>query len=100
MKNLRYANASHTTILAEDDQEITRDIPVAPDNAHYRAIRQRVEAGEAAAFVPDPAAAEAARKAKVAARMLDALADDANAGKTLDQIRADAKAAVDARGAQ
>ena len=102
MRNFRYSDPQHTTIQAEDDQGNTLNIPVADGNRHYREVLALVEKGGAsiAPYAPDPAAVAGARQAKVAARMLTALADDANAGKTLDQLRVEAKAAVEAPAAE
>jgi hypothetical protein len=87
----RFADAAKTII--EDLTNPGRFIPNDPRNAHYRELVELwVRQGNTIApFVPDPAAEAAARRAKLREQLLDALLDDASAGKTLDQIRTDIK---------
>lgn len=100
MKNLRYATEDGTVIQAEDDAGNILNIPADPMNRHYAELQAKLAKGAAtiAAHAPDQAAAAGARQQKVAARMMELLADDANDGKSLDEIRAEAKAMVAVKG--
>lgn len=99
MTMFKFFDADHSVIQPQDGSG--RNIPNDPRNAHYRElVKPWLDAGNTITpYTPDPAAVAGARQAKVATRMLAALADDANAGKTLDQIRAEAKAAAGAQAA-
>lgn len=93
----RFANAEHTII--QSDAHPGMNIPADARNAHYRELVDVwVRQGNTVApFAPDPAAVAATRRAKQRELLLDALLDDASAGKTLDQIRAEVKASNDVR---
>lgn len=99
MKNLRYSTEDRSMIQAEDEAGNLLNVPADPANRDYAEILLRTKEGATAIadYVPDQAAVAGARRQKIAARMMELIADDANAGKTLDQIRAEAKALVAAQ---
>ena len=93
-----FSNDEGTAVMAQT-VEAGRVLVTQAKRGRWAALQKWVATGGVIApYVPDPAAEAGARKAKLAASMLDAIVDDANAGKSLDEIRVELKAVTEAAG--